>query len=62
MAKIHFNNTGDRLVFAKSFGNHSEESISVSTANPNQEICNMKVDGTQYIQITKDNNWDLIPC
>ena len=61
MTKIRLNNAGDRLVFAQSFGNNSDESVSVSTANPYQEICTMKVDGTEYTQITNDNNWDLIP-
>jgi Tol biopolymer transport system component len=62
MSKIRLNKAGDRFVFAKSFGNQTDESVSVSSANPDQEICTMKVDGTEYIQITNDNNWDLIPC
>ena len=62
MSKIRLNNAGDRLVFAKSFGNTTDESVSSSTANPNQEICIMNVNGTNYQQITNDNNWDLIPC
>ena len=62
MSKIRLNNAGDKLVFAKSFANTTNESVSVSTVNPDQEICTINVDGTDYQQITNDNNWDLIPC
>ncbi len=34
----------------------------MSSANPFQEICTIDVEGTNYQQITDDNNWYLIPC
>jgi hypothetical protein len=51
MSKIRLNNAGDKLVFAQSFGNNIDESVFVSTVNPDQEICTMNVNRKEHIQI-----------
>lgn len=62
ISRIRLDHTGDRLVFSQQFDNDSECVVEGSPINLCEEICSIRVDGNDFVRLTDNDLWDLVPC
>ena len=61
ISRIRLNNAGDRLVFSQQIDNGNECVVEGSPINLCEEICSIRVDGSDFRRITDNTLCDLVP-